>query len=245
MRLRSTCAAAAVFAIGAAFAIPQAQQQAPATPAPGQAPGQKPPAGAKPTEPMSFFVTSVPIGRGGNLGGLDGADAHCQKLAEAVGAGNRTWRAYLSTQGPKAVNARDRIGKGPWHNVKGTAVGDNLEHLHGDTLELARLGNRVTRVTALTEKGEPVKGAGETPNQHDILTGTQPDGRAYPEGKDLTCNNWTSDSQGNAQVGHHDRAGGPNISWNSVHQSAGCSQEALVKTGGAGLFYCFASGEPR
>jgi hypothetical protein len=234
MRYRTACAVGVL--VGVALALPRAEQQAPAPAAGGQQSTQKPQA------PMTFFITSVGLGRGGNLGGLDGADAHCQKLAEAAGAGDRTWRAYLSTQGPKAVNARDRIGKGPWHNVKGQSVARDLEHLHGDTLELARMGNTLTRVTALTEKGDPVKGAGEQPNQHDILTGSQLDGRAFPEGADKTCSNWTSDGTGNAQVGHHDRAGGPGVSWNSVHQSAGCSQEALVKTGGAGLFYCFATG---
>jgi hypothetical protein len=238
-RFHVTCAAAGVLAVGMAFASVQAQQQPPA--------GQTPPAQTQkpPAQPMSFFVTSVPIGRGGNLGGLEGADAHCQKLASAVGAGDRTWRAYLSTQGPKAVNARDRIGKGPWHNVKGFQIARDLEHLHGDTLELARLGIPLYRTSALSEKGEPIRGAGDKPNEHDILTGTQPDGRAFPAGEDRTCNNWTSDSAGAAQVGHHDRTGGPNISWNAVHPSKGCSQEALVATGGAGLFYCFASGEPR
>ena len=218
----------------------QGGAQAPAAPAPqGQGRGgQTPP-------PMSFFITSTPIGKGGNLGGLAGADAHCQTLAAAAGAGNRVWRAYLSTQGPGAVNARDRIGKGPWHNVKGQIVARDLEHLHGDTLELARMGNQLHRVTALTEKGDRVSGAGDTPNQHDILTGSQTDGRAFPEGKDMTCNNWTSADAGNAQVGHHDRAGGPGVSWNSVHASAGCSQEALIKTGGNGLFYCFATGETK
>lgn len=236
---RSTCAAAAVFALGAAMAIPQARQQPP------PAAGQQPQAQKPPPQPMSFFVTSVPIGNGGNLGGLEGADAHCQKLADAAGAGGRTWRAYLSTQGPKAVNARDRIGKGPWHNVKGTLIARDLEHLHGDTLDLARIGIPLYRTTAVSETGEPIKGVGDKPNQHDILTGTQPDGRAFPAGQDRTCSNWTSSSTGAAQVGHHDRTGGPNISWNSVHPSAGCSQEAFVKTGGAGLFYCFASGESR
>lgn len=208
----------------------------------GQAAGQKPQA---PKGPMTFFVTSVPVGDGGNLGGLQGADAHCQKLAEGAGAGNRVWRAYLSTQGPNAVNARDRIGKGPWHNVKGQLIARDLEHLHGDTLELARIGIPLYRTTALSEKGEPVKGVGDQPNQHDIITGTQPDGRAFPAGEDRTCNNWTSNSTGAAQVGHHDRTGGPNISWNSVHPSAGCSQEAFVKTGGAGLFYCFSPGDTK
>jgi hypothetical protein len=236
-----TCATAAVLMVGAAFAIPQARQQPPAAPpAQGQPPAQ-PQGRGGPPPPMTFFVTSVGLGKGANLGGLAGADAHCQALAAAAGAGDRQWRAYLSTQGPGAVNARDRIGKGPWVNVKGQSVGRDLEHLHGDTLELARLGNTLTRVTALSEKGERITGAGETPNLHDILTGSQPDGRAYTDTQDHTCNNWTSEDAGSAQVGHHDRAGGPNISWNSVHASKGCSQQALVGTGGAGLFYCFAS----
>ena len=197
-----------------------------------------------PPQPMTFFVTSVGIGNGANLGGLAGADKHCQQLATAAGAGNRTWRAYLSTSaagGQSAVNARDRIGQGPWHNAKGGRVAQGLADLHGDTLELARLGNTLTRVTALTEKGEPVKGAGDTPNQHDILTGSQTDGRAYTDGADHTCKNWTSSGEGTAQVGHHDRTGGPGMSWNAVHASRGCSQENLVSTGGAGLFYCFAA----
>jgi hypothetical protein len=207
---------------------------APATPARAQ--------GAQPKQPMSFFVTSVGLGRGANLGGLEGADKHCQALASAVGAGDRVWRAYLSTQGANAVNARDRIGKGPWHNVKGQSVARDLEHLHGDTLDLARMGNTLTKATALSEKGEPIKGAGDKPNEHDILTGSQLDGRAFTDSADHTCNNWTSDSTGTAQVGHHDRTGGPGTSWNSVHATKGCSQENLVATGGAGLFYCFSSG---
>jgi hypothetical protein len=192
--------------------------------------------------PMTFFVTSVGLGDGANLGGLAGADAHCQKLAAAAGAGDRTWRAYLSAspmEGKPAVNARDRIGTGPWHNFRGTMVARDLAHLHGDTLELARLGNLITKNNALTEKGELVNGVGDKPNMHDILTGTQPDGRAYTDGADHTCKNWTSNGEGSAQVGHHDRNGG-GISWNSVHPSRGCSQENLVATGGAGLFYCFA-----
>ena len=229
----------AMLALTTCIVSAQGGAQAPAAPAPqGGRGGQTPP-------PMSFFITSAPIGKGGNLGGLAGADAHCQTLAAAAGAGNRVWHAYLSTQGPGAVNARDRIGKGPWHNVKGQPVARDLEHLHGDTLELARMGNQLHRVTALTEKGDRVNGAGDTPNQHDILTGSQTDGRAFPEGKDMTCNNWTSADAGNAQVGHHDRAGGPGVSWNSVHASAGCSQEALIKTGGNGLLYCFATGETK
>lgn len=192
--------------------------------------------------PMTFFITSTGSGNGANLGGLAGADAHCQKLAAAVGAGDKTWRAYLSTSaadGKPAVNARDRIGAGPWHNAKGTMVARDLAHLHGDTLDLARLGNLFTKNNVITEKGDLVNGVGDKPNMHDILTGTQPDGRAYTDGADHTCKNWTSSGEGTAQVGHHDRNGG-GISWNSTHPSRGCSQENLVGTGGAGLFYCFA-----
>lgn len=192
--------------------------------------------------PMTFFITSTGVGNGANLGGLAGADAHCQKLAAAAGAGDKTWRAYLSTSaadGKPAVNARDRIGKGPWHNAKGTMVARDLEHLHGDTLDLARLGNLLTKNNSINEKGELVNGVGDKPNMHDILTGTQPDGRAFTDGQDHTCKNWTSGGEGTAQLGHHDRNGG-GISWNSTHPSRGCSQENLVGTGGAGLFYCFA-----
>jgi hypothetical protein len=243
-RFRTMCAAVAVVMVGAAFAIPEAGQQAPAAPQ-GQAPAQG--RGGQPAQPMSFFVTSVGLGKGGNLGGLAGADAQCQALAKAAGAGDREWHAYLSTQGPNAVNARDRIGKGPWSNAKGQSVARDLEHLHGDTLDLARLGNTLTRATALTEKGDqvpgvPFPGGPSVPNEHDILTGSQPDGRAYTDSADHTCNNWTSDSTGNAQVGHSDRTGGPGTSWNSVHASAGCSQDALIKTGGSGRFYCFTVG---
>jgi hypothetical protein len=241
-RLGTARAALAIAAFGSCVVFAQGGQ-APAAPPAGQPPAGAPQAGAKPTAPMTFFVTSTAIGKGGNLGGLAGADAHCQALATAAGASGRTWRAYLSTQGANAVNARDRIGKGPWHNVKGQIVARDLEHLHGDTLDLARIGNQLSRVTALSEKGTQITGAGETPNQHDILTGSQPDGRAFPEGKDMTCNNWTSEDAGNAQVGHHDRAGGPSVSWNSVHASAGCSQPALIKTGGNGYLYCFAGGQ--
>ena len=197
-----------------------------------------------PPAPMTFFVTSVGMGNGANLGGLAGADKHCQQLATAAGAGNRTWHAYLSASasgGQPAVNARDRIGQGPWHNAKGGRVAQNLADLHGDTLEQARLGNTLTKATALSEKGEPVKGVGDSPNQHDILTGSQTDGRAYTDSADHTCRNWTSNGEGTAQLGHHDRTGGPGTSWNAVHPSAGCSQESLIKTGGAGYFYCFAA----
>ena len=194
-----------------------------------------------PPPPMSFFVTSAPKGDGGNYGGLAGADAHCQILAQAAGRGAVKWVAYLSTQGPGAVNARDRIGQGPWHNARGLMVAQTLAELHGDTLEQARMGNRINRNTARDEKGEPIKGVGETPNVHDMLTGSQPDGRAFTDAADHTCKNWTSSGEGSAQLGHHDRTGGPNVSWNAAHPSRGCSQANLVATGGGGLFYCFAA----
>ncbi|HEY9108761.1 MAG TPA: lectin [Roseateles sp.] len=199
-------------------------------------------ASAPPPPPFTFFVTSVGGGNGANYGGLAGADAHCQKLADAAGTPYKSWRAYLSTQGPNAVNARDRIGKGPWTNVRGQAVAKDVAHLHGDTLELAQLGSNLTRNTALTEKGERPKAAGDTPNEHDILTGSTPDGRAFPEGADKTCSNYTSGAEdGSVQLGHFDRTGGGNASWNSAHGSRGCSQPKLVSTGGAGLLYCFAA----
>ncbi|MBM3753761.1 MAG: lectin [Acidobacteria bacterium] len=192
--------------------------------------------------PMAFFITSTGSGNGANLGGLAGADAHCQKLAEAAGSTGKVWRAYLSTQaesGKPAVNARDRIGKGPWHNSNGAQVAKDVAELHGDTMEMAQKGNLITKNNARNEKGELVNGVGDKPNMHDILTGSTFDGRAYTDGADHTCNNWTSNGEGTAQLGHHDRNGG-GISWNSVHPSRGCSQESLVATGGAGLFYCFA-----
>jgi len=204
-----------------------------------QAPGPQP-------FPMSFFVTSVGIGKGGDLGGLAGADAHCQRLAAAVGGGNKIWHAYLSTQarpGQPAINARDRIGQGPWHNSKKLPIAADLAELNGDTIELARLGSNLFKQSALNEKGELINGAGDTPNMHDMLTGSQTDGRAYTDGADHTdhtCNNWTSSDAGSAQVGHSDRIGAGNTSWNSAHPTRGCSQEALVSTGGVGLFYCFA-----
>jgi hypothetical protein len=206
---------------------------------------QNPPA---PPQPMSFFVSSIGPGKGGDLGGLAGADAHCQKLAAAVGAGAKTWHAYLSTtakDGQAALNARDRIGNGPWFNAKGARIAKDLGDLHGDTLPQAQLGNNLSKATALNEKGETVKGFGDTPNQHDVLTGTRTDGTAFPGGSssentDHTCNNWTSSDKGSAQVGHHDRNNGGNVSWNSTHASRGCSQENLISTGGAGLLYCFA-----
>jgi hypothetical protein len=190
-------------------------------------------------QPMSFFVTSTGLGDGANLGGLAGADKHCQALAKAAGS-SKTWRAYLSTQGADAVNARDRIGKGPWFNAKGARIAQDVADLHGDTLDQARRGNNLTKVTALTEKGQPVNGVGDTPNQHDILTGSQLDGTAFPAGTDRTCRNWTSNTGDSAMVGHSDRMGGGATSWNSIHPSKGCSQPALVGTGGAGLLYCFA-----
>ena len=204
---------------------------------------QQPPPAPAQQQPMSFFVTSVGLGNGANLGGLAGADRHCQALATAAGAGSKTWHAYLSASaasGQPAVNARDRIGAGPWYSAKGARVAQNVGDLHGDTIEQARLGNNINKTTAISEKGEPIKGVGDTPNQHDILTGSQTDGRAYTDGADHTCGNWTSGAAGTAQLGHHDRTGGGNTSWNAVHPSRGCSQENLVATGGAGLLYCFA-----
>ena len=194
--------------------------------------------------PMSFFVTSTGPGDGANLGGLEGADAYCQMLAAGVGRGSATWRAYLSQasgfQGPAAINARDRIGTGPWYNANGAMIAANVADLHGD---VQRDRNNIRKPTALDENGEEVKGVGDQPNQHDILTGSDSHGRVVgPVGTAAatTCDNWTSNGDGAAIVGHHDRLGGPNASWNSTHSSRGCSQENLVGTGGAGLFYCFA-----
>jgi hypothetical protein len=196
---------------------------------------------AQQSSDMTFFVTSAGPGNGADLGGLEGADQHCQQLAEAVGAGGRTWRAYLSTQaagGGPAVNARDRIGQGPWQNVQGVVIAADLDELHGD--------NNLSKDTALSEQGEVVNGRGDSPNRHDILTGSQPDGTAFAEGEDRTCGNWTSSADGAAMVGHHDRQGlrddAPSRSWNSSHPSrGGCGQDALRGTGGDGLFYCFAA----
>jgi hypothetical protein len=197
-----------------------------------QQPAQAPP------QPMSFFITSAGSGHGANLGGLAGADKICQTLATAVGS-TKTWHAYMSTNSP-TVNARDRIGNGPWYNAKGEKIANGLADLHGDTAELARLGNNLVKLSALTEKGNIVNGRGDTPTTHDMLTGSQTDGRAYTDGMDHTCNNWTSDGMGTAQLGHADRNGGGNVSWNSAHPSRGCSQANLVTTGGAGHYYCFA-----
>jgi hypothetical protein len=190
---------------------------------------------------MGFFVSSAGSGRGADLGGLEGADRICRTLAEAAGAGGRTWRAYLSTQGSGAVNARDRIGSGPWVNAKGIVIAKNLTELHGV--------NNLNKQTALTEKGEVVKGRGDTPNMHDILTGSKPDGTAFGVDADRTCANWTSSGAGAAMVGHSDRTGldesAPMKSWNSSHPSrgpgGGCSQDDLKTTGGMGLLYCFAA----
>ena len=187
---------------------------------------------------IGFFVTST-TSMTGNLGGLAGADAHCAALAKAANAPG-DWKAYLSTQGAGAVNARDRIGKGPWHNFRGQVISNDIGILHGDTIEQARIGNPLGKQLALTEKGELVNGVGDKPNQHDILTGSTADGRAYTDTADHTCNNWTSNSAGSAQLGHSDKQGGGNSSWNSTHASKGCSQDNLVATGGAGLLYCFA-----
>jgi hypothetical protein len=190
---------------------------------------------------MSFFVTSVGSGKGADLGGIAGADAHCQNLAKAVGAGAKTWHAYLSTQGAGAVNARDRIGKGPWTNAKGIVVAKDVAELHG--------ANNLTKQTALTEKGDVNNGRGDTPNKHDILTGSQPDGTAFSGDKDMTCKNYTSSTQGSVMLGHADRTGLTDDavakSWNSSHPSrgaeGGCSQADLKITGGDGLLYCFAA----
>lgn len=200
--------------------------------APGQVPAQQ--SGAP---SMSFFVTSTNPGQGANLGGLEGADAHCQRLAQAAGVSGRTWRAYLSTQGAGAVNARDRIGRGPWRNAKGEVVANDVQQLHAQ--------NNLTLQTALNERGEPVNGRHQQPNNHDILTGSQPDGTAFSGADDRTCRNWTSGGEGSAFVGHHDREGlrddEASRSWNSSHASRGCGLDALRTTGGAGLFYCFAA----
>jgi hypothetical protein len=192
----------------------------------------------EPSPNISFFVTSSSPGKGGDLGGLEGADRHCQDLARAVDAGSKTWRAYLSTQptsGTQAVNAKDRIGSGPWYNSKGIEIAANLEDLHSDS-------NKINKETALDEKGNPIPGRGDTPNHHDILTGSEHDGTAFPAGEDKTCHNWTSSSEGSAVVGHTDLIGntrGPNF-WNFSHSTPGCSVPDLARVGGAGFLYCFA-----
>ncbi len=187
---------------------------------------------------MSFFITSVGSGDGANLGGLAGADAHCADLAEAAGSDGKTWRAYLSQSpgmGAPLVNARDRIGDGPWYNANGAYIAWDIDGLHEDR-------NNVRKEFAVDENGDVVNGRGDQPNRHDILTGSDSMGRAIPGAAAITtCNNWTSNDAGNAIVGHHDRDGGPNASWNSTHSSRSCSQEDLIATGGDGLFYCFAT----
>ena len=228
-------------------------QQAPAPAGGGQGRGA-----AAPAQPMSFFITSVGKGDGANYGGLAGADAYCQMMGAAAGRGAPVvWHAYLSTQGAGAVNARDRIGNGPWFNARGGRIGGSVAELHGDTIEQARMGNALGKQISLTKKNTIVNGVGDMPNTHDILTGSQPDGRAYTDAADHTCSNYTSNANvdppargagGGAppapgpsvQLGHSDKQGGNNGSWNSTHASRGCSQENLVGTGGAGLFYCFA-----
>lgn len=200
---------------------------------------------------MTFFVTSAGPGKGGDLGGLAGADAHCQSLAQAAGAGNKTWRAYLSTSargGANPVHARDRIGNGPWQNAKGAVIATSVADLHSDN-------NKISKANALDEKGQPIKVRGDTPVMHDILTGSDKDGRAFPANMDLTCGNWTSSGPGVAMLGHVDRDGNPPVagsqnvaaymefahSWNAAHTSRGCTQPDLIATGGNGLFYCFAA----
>ena len=258
--------AIALAALGANYYFTRPQE------AQAQQPAAEEEAGFQADPMMSFFVTSRGIGDGANMGGLEGADAHCEALAEAVGS-TRTWRAYLSTQsydGQTAINARDRIGEGPWYNVNGVMIARDNAHLHGDTLDLARLGNNITKVSNLTEKGEVVWGLGDYPdpnddfadyvestpytNRHEVLTGSQPNGMAYMETEiDHTCHNWTSNAAGTcgqnvcrngigpmAQVGMTDRNGGGNGSWNSAHPTGGCGQADLVRTHGRGTFYCFA-----
>jgi hypothetical protein len=200
---------------------------------------------------MTFFVTSAGPGKGGDLGGLAGADAHCQSLAQAAGAGNKTWRAYLSTNargGANPVHARDRIGNGPWQNAKGAVIATSVADLHSDN-------NKIGKTNALDEKGQPIKVRGDTPVMHDILTGSDKDGHAFPAYMDLTCANWTSSGPGVAMLGHVDREGNPPVagsqnaaaymefahSWNAAHTSRGCTQPDLIATGGNGLFYCFAA----
>jgi hypothetical protein len=245
MRNMRRAIVATALVAGSTFQLLSAQQPTVAPQGAGRQ-GQAP-------QPMTFFVTSASKGDGANYGGLAGADAHCQTLAAAAGRGDARWVAYLSTQGPNAVNARDRIGPGPWVNAKGQQIAATVAELHGDTAEQARLGNRIQKTTALNEKGELVNGVGDTPNQHDILTGSTPDGRAFTDAADHTCSNYTSNAAAapavagqpaapgpSVMLGHHDRLGGPNASWNAVHASRGCSQANLVSTGGAGFLYCFA-----
>ena len=225
--------------------------------APAGGGGQGGRAGGAPPAPMSFFITSASKGDGANYGGLAGADTYCQMLGAAAGRGAPVvWHAYLSTQGAGAVNARDRIGAGPWFNQRGQRIAQNVAELHGFTIEQARIGNALGKQISLNDKGAVTNGVGDMPNQHDILTGSTSDGRAYTDAADHTCSNYTSNAEGPArgapgapppppgpsvQLGHSDKQGGNNSSWNSTHASRGCSQPNLVATGGAGLLYCFAS----
>lgn len=227
----------AVVAVMALGMISKVEAQQAATPQPSE------------SSNMTFFITSHGPGKGGDLGGLAGADAHCQSLAQAAGAGTRTWRAYLSTNGrggANAINARDRVGTGPWQAAKGAVIATSVADLHSD--------NKINKDNALNEKGERINLRGTQPNMHDILTGSDKDGRAYPSNMDLTCRNWTSSDSGVAMLGHADREGNPPVagsqnvaayletsrSWNAAHTSRGCSQPDLIATGGNGLFYCFA-----
>ncbi len=240
LRVRGLCVAIVAMLVVAACdqqqsGAPKADATPPAASA-QSAPESLPMGGAKSV--LSFFVTSRGIGKGGDLGGLAGADAHCQALAAAEHAGDHTWRAYLSvaaTANEPAMNARDRIGKGPWYNAEGNRIAANLDELHGPD-------NKIGKESAVTERLDPVNGVGDSPNVHDILTGSRPDGTAFDGRENLTCGNWRSGDEGLARVGHHDRVGqGAGAgSWNSAHASRGCSQDALRSTGGAGLFYCFA-----
>ena len=232
---------AGLFVILAAVLLPAAcaRKTEPPAAAPAAAPAPQPPPvpqslqmGGKKSV-TTFFVTSRGPGNGGDLGGLAGADAHCQALAKAEGSGDHTWRAYLSTTASaseRAVHARDRIGTGPWYNAEGLIIAANVQELHA--------GDKIKKDVAVTERLDTIPGAGDTPNKHDILTGSRQDGTAFDAASDLTCGNWTSSSTGRAQVGHHDRRDATD-SWNSAHASRGCGQKDLEATGGAGLFYCF------
>ena len=250
-RMHHVLAAMAFAAVGSLVVLAQAPQ----APAGGQGRGQAGQGGRGATNPGTFFITSVGKGDGANYGGLAGADAYCAERAKAASlpaVAGRTWRAYLSTTaqgGQPAVNARDRIGAGPWHNIKGALIANNVADLHGD---VERDRNQINKTNALTELGMPVNGVGDKPNQHDIITGSDSLGRARAsETVDTTCSNYTSNqdpAQGTARgqgpgvwLGHHDRTGGGNSSWNAAHKSGGCGQMALVNTGGAGLLYCFAA----
>lgn len=201
-----------------------------------QAPNTEPSTGPMPAQDMSFFITSEGPGNGGDLGGLEGADSHCQNLAEAAGAGDKNWVAYLGTEpeGARGIDARSRIGNGPWHNAAGEMIAKDIDDLH--------LNANIVRGTALDENGNRVLGRGDSTNRHDILTGAMEDGTAFfPDAEDHTCNNWTSSGEGSAMVGHFDRQGGGNTSWNTAHQSRSCSLADLRATGGDGLLYCFAT----